>query len=303
MRVLINRTPVNGPWGGGNMWVKSMYEFLPQLGFNLVDSLGENPDVILLAGLSSENGGISAIDAIRYKLSNKKVQLVLRVNENDARKSTKGVDDSIKSVSDYCDHVVFVSKWLYDYFDASSWKVSTSYVYNGVDKDVFCPSDKISNGKVNIVTHHWSDNVMKGFDVYNLLDDWLSLSKDFTFTYIGRERGTFKNTRVINPLFGKALGEELGKYDVYISASRFDPGPNHIIESLSCEIPTYVHRDGGGCVEFAGKDHVYDDFEGLLNILLSKSYSRNESWRPRSWKTCALEFKDTLKKVFDEKRT
>jgi hypothetical protein len=32
-------------------------------------------------------------------------------------------------------------------------------------------------------------------------------------------------------MFGKELGDELGKYDVYASASRFDPGPNHIIES------------------------------------------------------------------------
>lgn len=302
MKVHINRKPVNGPWGGGNMWVQSMYRLLPSLGVQVVES-NENPDVILLAGLSGENGGMSAIDALRYKAYNKDARVVLRVNENDARKSTTGVDESIKNISKYCDHVVFVSSWLADYFKAAEWSVPTSHIYNGVDREIFCSSVKIQNGKTNIVTHHWSDNFMKGFDFYDGLDTWLTGRQDFTFTYIGRERGTFKNTRVIKPLFGRELGFELGKYDVYVSASRFDPGPNHIIESLSCGIPTYVHSDGGGCVEFSGLDHTYTNFEELLNILSSKNYPKNTAWTPEDWSKCARDFQEVLKKVKDEKRT
>jgi hypothetical protein len=112
----------------------------------------------------------------------------------------------------------------------------------------------------------------------------------FTFTYIGRERGSFKNTKIIKPLFGNELGEELGRYDVYVSASRFDPGPNHIIESLSSEIPTYVHHQGGGCIEFSGDDHVYSSINHLLNILSSKSYTKNDFWHPGSWEECIEKF-------------
>lgn len=283
------------------MWVKSAYDFFPRLGLDIVD-IHENPDVIFIAGLGSENGSISVVDAIRYKKSvnGRKVNLVLRVNENDARKGTKGVDEAIRAVSQEMDHVVFVSEWLQNYFHPMSWRTKTSHIHNGVDTEVFKTSAKLDNDKVNIVTHHWSDNFLKGFDVYDELDKWIGRNEDFTFTYIGRDRGSFRNTRVIKPLFGKSLGEELGRYDVYVSASRFDPGPNHIIESLSCGIPTYVHEQGGGCVEFAGQDHVYTSLESLLNIMVSKSYVLNESWKPKEWSRCMAEFASLARNLHEK---
>ena len=46
---------------------------------------------------------------------------------------------------------------------------------------------------------------MKGFDFYNQLDEFVGENDEFTFTYIGREIGSFKNTNVVEPLFGEAL--------------------------------------------------------------------------------------------------
>ena len=60
-----------------------------------------------------------------------------------------------------------------------------------------------------------------------------------------------------------------------MSASRFDPGPNHILESIACQIPTYVASDGGGAVEFAGKDHAFEDLDQLFRIIRSRSYVNN----------------------------
>ena len=162
---------------------------------------------------------------------------------------------------------------------------SQTVFYNGVNKKNFFPREKISNGKVNIVTHHWSNNYLKGFDVYDWLDEWVAKNPDFTFTYIGRENGNFKNTKVVPPLFGKQLGDELGKYDVYISASRHDPGPNHVLESLASGIPTYAHSEGGGSVEFTGSQNTYSSLEDLEKILLSKSFDKNEM-NPKDWQEC-----------------
>jgi len=307
MKAYINRKPVVGPWGGGNLWVKSCYELFPKFGLTIVD-IDKNPDVIFIAGLGSEDGCISVMDAIRYKIIRKQlghdVKLILRVNENDARKGTIGIDESIKEISKEMDCVVFVSKWLKDYFGAETWNVRTACINNGVDKCIFGPSSsKMNNQKINIVTHHWSDNFMKGFDIYDQIDRWTSLNEDYTFTYIGRDRGTFKNTRVIKPLFGKSLGEELSKYDVYVSASRFDPGPNHIIESLSCGLPTYVHKDGGGCVEFAGFSHVYENVDSLFKILKKKNYNLNTQWYPENWENCILRFASITKELTDDWNT
>jgi hypothetical protein len=61
-----------------------------------------------------------------------------------------------------------------------------------------------------------------------------------------------------------SLGDELGRYDAYVSASLFDPGPNHVIESIACRIPTFAITDGGGACEFVGNDWIYNNLEELL---------------------------------------
>lgn len=294
MKIYINRNPIEGPWGGGNLFVKAIHDhFSPE--FEIVDF---DPDVIIIAGLDQEDNKVSAEQAVQYKISQalrKNVKLVLRVNENDARKSTNHVDSRLLNLSGYVDLTIFVSEWIKDYFLTRGWGCPNNHVIkNGVDESIFYKKkDAAMNDKVKLVTHHWSNNPLKGFDIYDKLDDWILKNPDYEFTYIGRERSSFKNTRVVPPLFGKDLGDELKKHDVYISASRNDPGPNHIIESVSCGLPTYVHVDGGGCVEFADSDHVYNNWESLIEILSKKKFTKNSTSFP-SWKTCINRYKDSI---------
>lgn len=303
MKAYVNRFPIAGPWGGGNMWVQAVHHFAPELGVELVesDTIQGSPDAILLAGLDNDGRGISAEQAILYKMymqDHKNVKLVLRVNENDARKGTRGVDESLVKFSSHVDATVFVSHWLQDYFQKKGWACQNqTVIYNGVSTDKFVPGEKFNDGKVHLVTHHWSDNYLKGFDIYEKIDEFVGKHSDkFTFTYIGRDRRTFKNTKVIKPLYDKALAKELGKYDVYVSASRFDPGPNHILEALACKLPTYVHADGGGCVEFAGEDHSYDNWEQLQKILETGAFAPNSSAPPLvEWKDCMKQYFDFMK--------
>lgn len=285
MKLYINRIPVRGPWGGGNNFVKAAYACLSSKSM-LVDpaddasSFNTRPDAMLLIGLNAEGPCASFDQAIMYKtLVNPSAKIVLRVNENDARKGTQHVDRMLVKASQHVDGTVFVSQWLKDYFEKQGWKCdNNTVIYNGVRNDIFKPGEKFNNGKINILAHHWSNNPMKGFDIYEKIDSYVAEHNDrYTFTYIGRDRGTFKNTNVIRPTYGKSLGEELGRYDVYVSASRFDPGPNHIIESIACGLPTYVHAEGGGCVEFAGSDHVFNSWDDLKMILDMQKFSLNYS--------------------------
>lgn len=304
MKVYINRKPVIGPYGGGNLFVKSFLKFMPDFGheFPMSQGMNINPDVILIAGLQNvDEEQISAEQAIMYKMYvNPDCKLVVRVNENDARKGTNHVDNMLLTVSEHVDGTVFVSNWLRDYFMEKGWKCSdNTVIVNGVDANVFKPAPKLNNGKVNIVAHHWSDNPLKGADVYEKLDELVGQHPEkYTFTYIGRHRCSFKNTNVIRPLYGKYLGDELGKYDVYVSASRFDPGPNHIIEPISCGIPTFVHVDGGGCVEFAGENAVYRSFDELVRMIDAHHATQNfNTTKFNDWKTCIQEYNDYLEKV------
>lgn len=302
MKVYINRQPVNGPWGGGNMFVKAFHKVVPELGHELVESesMTVAPDVVLLAGLDNDGSGVSAEQAIMYKIYREQVKVVLRVNENDARKGTTHMDEYLLKLAPHVDATIFVSDWLKEYFESKGWpKGNSTVIVNGVDKEVFKPQPKLNNGKLNIVAHHWSDNQMKGFDIYEQIDELVGRHPDkLAFTYIGRDRRTFKHTNVVRPLFGKKLGEELGKHDVYVSASRFDPGPNHILEALACGLPTYVHKDGGGCVEFAGYAHAYGDWEDLKIILESGPHHANiQSGGLHTWQTCVREYVDFLNRV------
>jgi glycosyltransferase involved in cell wall biosynthesis len=196
------------------------------------------------------------------------------------------MDSLLQECSKFTDKTIFVSNWMRDYHLTKGWQCNdTCVIYNGVNLDHFKKREKIDNGKINLVTHHWSNNEMKGFDIYEGIDYFVGKNDKYTFTYIGRENGTFKNTDVIQPLFGRELGKMLSSYDVYISGSRWDPGPNHVLESLACEIPTYVHTDGGGAVEFAGKENSYDSIENLISIIESNRFTENKM-SPVSWIEC-----------------
>lgn len=267
------------------------------------ETMNINPDVILLAGLDNNSPQEISVDqAVMYQMNRPSCKIVLRVNENDARKDTHHMDEMLVKVSNYIDGTVFVSKWIQDYFNDRGWACKNqTVIVNGVASDVFKPQPKLNNGKVNIVAHHWSDNRMKGADIYEKLDELVGDEPDqYAFTYIGRHQCDFKHTKVIKPMFGRALGEELGKHDLYVSASRFDPGPNHVLEALSCGLPTYVHEDGGGAVEFAGSDHVYHDWNIMKDVLVRGPHHNlpiNNMSVLRGWLPCVQDYVSYLEQI------
>lgn len=293
MKILINRKPVEGPWGGGNNFVKSFVNILPNYGHKIVHGFEENIDIIFIQDPRYDELGISINEAIAYKNKFPKVKIIQRINECDARKGTNNIDKLLIDCSNHIDKTVFVSNWMKEYFLKKGWKCKDNHVIiNGVSDD-YKPKEKINNGKINIVTHHWSDNYMKGFDYYEMIDELCEKRKDITFTYIGRERGTFKNTFVIPPLFGKDLANQLGKYDLYITASRFDPGPNHVLEAIASEIPVFSYKDGGGACEFTGKDFVFDSFKDLVEKIDKKPYNKN-TMTIDSWKSCMEKLNENI---------
>lgn len=297
MKILLNRKPVNGPWGGGNLFVKSFVDEMTNLGHKIVHGFEEDIDIIFVQDPRYDELGISINEIVGYKQNYRpQTKIIQRVNECDARKGTNDVDNLLRECSKYIDHTIFVSNWMKDYHITKGWDCnSNSVLVNGVD-DFYKARSKLNNNKINIVTHHWSNNYLKGFDIYDLLDSEAGKRNDITFTYIGRERGTFKNTRVIAPLYGEDLAKELGRYDIYVSASKFDPGPNHILESIACQIPTYAHVDGGGAVEFVGEDHTYAEWSDLIDII-NKGDLKENACKTRSWKQCIFDLNTALNEI------
>jgi hypothetical protein len=60
-------------------------------------------------------------------------------------------------------------------------------------------------------------------------------------------------------------------------------------------MPTYVHKDGGGAVEFAGDDHVYGSLSELQDLILSGKFMPN-ILKPAPWDVCINKYFDILEK-------
>jgi len=282
MKILVNRKPVSGPWGGGNNFVIALIRGLQAEGHTVTHSLDSDIDCFFIVDPRPEGDCPGLAHLMQKKEMLGRVKVVQRVNECDARKNTEHMDPLLLHCSEFINKTIFVSKWMQKYFVDKGWKCSNNtWLHNGVDKNAFIPGHRNPGRLKSVVAHHWSNNFMKGFDAYEFLD-YMAGKDQIEFTYVGRHRNTFKNTRCIDPCTGSDLAKRLQGHDIYISGSRFDPGPNHILEALAVGLPTYVHTDGGGAVEFAGADHTFGNLSELEELILSNNYQKNE-YIPMSW--------------------
>lgn len=294
MKIFINRQPrFNQPWGGGNLFISAFVQYMSEFGHEVVFQLEPNLDCIFIQDPRPDELGIGINEIKNYKIHYPSTFVVHRVNECDKRKDTNFMDILLQECSKISNKTVFVSNWMKNYHLERGWHCKDiDVIINGVNKDIFYAGEKLNNGKVNIITFHWSDNPLKGQQVYQWLNDFVEYNKEFTFTFIGRTKAKLQHSNYIQPLFGENLGNELRKYDICINGSVWDPAPNSVIESISSGIPTYVSADGGGAVELAGADHTFSNFAiDLIYLLQSKNYKLNSS-SFYSWKTCIEKYKN-----------
>lgn len=304
IKVFVNREPVSGPFGGGNNFLSAFCGLAKDYKIDVTFSLDPDIDGVLIADNVLSRLAEQAPALVALKQSRPNVQIVHRVNEGDARKGTSNVDETLRAFNPITDATVFVSYWQEDYHVTKGWSTPyTTVIYNGVNLDSPKAPNAKRSGPISIVTHHWSNNRMKGFDIYEAIDRWLPAHPDFAFSYVGRELGTFKNTRIVPPLAGKELAEELSRHDVYVTGSLFDPGPNHVLEALAVGLPCFAITRGGGAVEFAGKSHSFADFSELEAILLKKEFLPNDSsTKLQSWSDCVAQYCDLFRLLLVQQR-
>ena len=281
MKIFFNRFPRNEPYGGGNQFLQRMTSMFVEKGHKVVYHLEEDIDLIFMMDPRPGDHGYSLQHIVAYKHHFPKTKVLHRVNECDARKGTNEIDDLLMTGMSISDSVVFISKWLKDYFFTLGFKEKSSVIYNGCDTKHFYPETKNSMGKLRLVTHHWSDNWMKGFDLYTEIDRYLieNESANFDFTYVGRYCKEYspKKTTIILPLHGKDLGDELRKHDIYVTASRWEPCGMHHIEGAASGMPVIYHADTGGIVELCEQHgEQFTDFSSFLKCLdrVSKNYDQ-----------------------------
>lgn len=288
MKVSLNSKFVEGPSGGGMQFAKYLKKFLSEHGVLVVNDLRDDDiDIILhvtpfpyLMSLAS----YSYHEAYAYKIEHPNTIIIQRINECDERKRTDYMNGLLIDASKYSDYVVYISSWLKYLLEKSGMNkdMPSSVILNGADNAVFNTRNKIFwNGKdkLRIVTHHWGGNFMKGHDIYKKLDELLSnksYSEKFEFTFIGNypKDIRYKNTRLIPPLSGLALAEELKRHHVYLTATRNEPAGMHHIEGALCGLPV-LYINSGALPEYCsgfGIEFDENDFEKKM-IQMNNEYN------------------------------
>jgi len=257
MKVFINRKLRRNPWGGGIHFATGFADYLSSLGHKVTTQYEDDVDIILMIDPRDDEGFGDINQLIQYKnfliTKNRIVKVVHRINDSDVPRGTNFlVDLNIKANKAIAaDQTIFISDWLKSHYVERGFSKDSQVIRNGCNPHWFYPQPKEKNEKISVVTHHWSDNFNKGFDAYIEIDKKLSLYSDIEFTYIGRYYKEYqpKNTKIVSPLYGKELGDELRKHDVYITAARWEACGMHHIEASACGLPVVYHKDGGGINE------------------------------------------------------
>lgn len=268
MKIFFNEFIKDSPWGGGVYFLSNFVDFLREKGHEIVFRLEKNIELIFILSNSKVQYKKKTKGIFKYKNKNPHVKVLHRINVSDISKNTNNANKLVFKSNEIADETVFISNWLADYFIKNGFNKPYQVIYNGCSPEYFYPEkDKEIGKKINLVTHHWSSNWMKGFDIYVELDKLLDSREDITFTYIGRYNDSYipKNTQIIPPLYRKKLGDELRKYDIYITAARWEGCGMHHIEGACCGLPVLYHRDGGGINESCKNYGIeYYNIESLL---------------------------------------
>jgi len=285
MKVSIGSKIVEGPWGGGNLFVKNLSNYLLNLGHEVIYDLSEpDVDLILLTDPRSRRESSSTFNHIEINLYKKhinpNVAVVQRINECDERKNTNNINNFYLDASECADKVVFVSDWLKNIYTTLGMEIDkTTVIMSGSNRKVFKNyNNKLNNNKVNIVTHHWSSHKNKGFESYELLDKLLldpHWKNVLHFTYIGNTSDEYllKNSTLIEPISGTNLGKKLSENDIYLTGSINEPSGNHHIEAALCGLPILYLNSGGipeYCEGFGVSYNNLDEFEDKLKIIISE---------------------------------
>ncbi|MDX2079810.1 MAG: hypothetical protein SFU53_03430 [Terrimicrobiaceae bacterium] len=257
-RVGVNLRPRRGSWGGANQWTSQITRWFEYHRWGVRFDLSDRVDAILMThtGLSKDTSfGVDEVEA--FKRRNPGVPCIHRINDNDIRKNSGEMDAFLARSNRVADHTVFVSEWLRDYH-AERWFDRSrphSVIIPGADPRYFHPVGAVrwdGRSPLVFVTHHWSDNWNKGFDVYRDMDELFagSLRGKFELWVVGRWPGEiiWKAARTFPPASGRELATILRGAHAYVSASRFEPGAMHVAEGLQCGLPLLYHPDSGGTV-------------------------------------------------------
>ncbi len=252
---------MDGPWGGGNQFLKCLRDYFKHIG--VYENDPEKADVILFNSHHYINKVVNIKRKYPGKIIIHRVDGPVFLIRGGDSKTDKIIFESNNRLSE---GTIFQSHWSKTKCYELGFKgaMYEEVIFNAPAPGIFYTKDKKSskNRKIKIIATSWSSNFKKGFSIYKYLDEKLDFSK-YEMTFVGNSPIKFDNIRYIQPLQSAKLADELRKHDIFITASLDDPCSNSLIEALNCGLPAVV-RNSGGHPEIIGKSGV--SFQGIEDV-------------------------------------
>jgi hypothetical protein len=293
MKIFINFAAKDIAYGGGNVFVLNIVKHLSKLkNVTITYTLDDDIDIYFLIDIRKDGRfkKYTFDEIYNNKVKNGKGKIVYRINDCDVTRTRKSLEPMITKYAEKIDHFVFNSDFIRDYYhdkyDIFHTKRS-SVIYNTSDSSSFYPKEMKLNKKLRIVTHHWSDNINKGYDIYHKLYQLSKERNDIEMVFVGRKFNDNYQDHppVLGPYKGLELANVLRSCDIYITGSIYDACPMHVLEGLSCGLPMlYIDHEGGGknICTFNTRDvgvpfkNIKDVERGIKDIVTNyKTYRKN----------------------------
>lgn len=297
MKVFMNRIPVKGPWGGGNRTLITIIDRLKLRKHEVTFDINDKFDVIYCNDPRPDNRGLRYEHLLYFKNS-KNIPIFQRVGDvfyHRGPENTKYLKESLK----YSDKISFITDWAADFLDIKIDNKKT-YVHELRPPKIFFKEkeNKNKSGKIRIMTHHWSDSSLKGVEEYNQIGLLLRKQKykNVNFFYMGRPNEKLNKAliNIIPPHETERVITELDKSDIYVTASKFETGGNHVVEAIARNLPVVYHKMGGGINSICSLSKsklefdCIEKFENVLDNLIQIECKNN------------LKFDNCLEDVCDE---
>jgi len=293
MKIMINRKPVFGPWGGGIKTVNKMVERLQASGHEVVFRLESNIDIIFCIDPRPNEYGEWYQNFLNYKMQHN-IKIIQRVGDLGTHGKPE-LTNLLRQTLNYSDFMIFPSEWAKEWIN---YRGKNCKVVNNRPMKIFhkYKNNKTSlNNKVKLVTHHWSTNPKKGFDFYENLQKYVNGSEEYDFTYIGRKPEQYKFSNYLPPLPAEEVAKELPRHNIYITASREEAGANHVLEAMAAGLPVVYHSAGGSVVNYCSSHgESYEDVETMI-AAIKKVVAKYDFYKNK-----VLEYNEDIECVIDE---
>ena len=291
IKIFINFKSKNVAYGGGNQFVMTLDKYLENFkNIEVTYELENDIDIYFIVDIrKTRHVTIKKYDfdqIYQNKVNSGRGTIIYRINDCDLTKDLGNLEPVIMKYYQNIDYYVFNSEFIKKYYFDKYYEfkdVKNDIIFNTADGSIYNPKPLETNRKIRIVTHHWSDNINKGYDIYHKLYQYCKTSELYEFVFVGR---TFnKNYEDAPPIIGPFKGDELADYlrtcDIYITGSIHDACPMHVLEGLSCGLPIlYVNNDGGAknICELSKEPvgEMFNNFDDLIPAIekIKNNYSK-----------------------------